>query len=112
MADLILEILYILRYFIVFLAAVAIICLVLYESRRSFYQRKIMGMQTGMVTLMADIVENRDDNTGGHIKRTARYVEGIVKELKRRGRNTALRQNHGGGGGDACTSKSIRFIRI
>ena len=42
-------------------------------------------MQSGMITLMADIVENRDDNTGGHIKRTARYVEGIAKELKKRG---------------------------
>ena len=42
-------------------------------------------MQSGIITLMADIVENRDDNTGGHIKRTARYVEGIAGELKKRG---------------------------
>ena len=37
-------------------------------------------MQSGMIILMADMVENRDDNTGGHIKRTARYVEGIARE--------------------------------
>ena len=34
---------------------------------------------------MAEVVENRDDNTGGHIRRTAVYVECIAKELKRRG---------------------------
>ena len=73
------------RFFIVFFATVAIIGLILRENKRSFYQKKVMGMQSGMITLMADMVENRDDNTGGHIKRTARYVEGIAKELKKRG---------------------------
>ena len=73
------------RFFVVFFATVAIIGLILRENRRSFYQQKVLGMQTGMITFMADLVENRDDNTGGHIKRTARYVESITKELKRRG---------------------------
>ena len=73
------------RFFVVFFATVAIIGLILRENRRSFYQQKVLGMQTGMITFMADMVENRDDNTGGHIKRTARYVESITKELKRRG---------------------------
>ncbi|MCH5255388.1 MAG: HD domain-containing protein, partial [Lachnospiraceae bacterium] len=73
------------RFFVVFFATVAIIGLILRENKRSFYQQKVLGMQTGMITFMADLVENRDDNTGGHIKRTARYVESITKELKRRG---------------------------
>ena len=73
------------RFFVVFFATVAIIGLILRENRRSFYQQKVLGMQTGMITFMADLVENRDDNTGGHIKRTARYVESITKELKKRG---------------------------
>ncbi len=38
-----------------------------------------------MITFMAEVVENRDDNTGGHIRRTAEYVESIAKELKRQG---------------------------
>ena len=42
-------------------------------------------MQSGMISFMAEVVENRDDNTGGHIRRTAKYVDGIAKELKRRG---------------------------
>ena len=71
--------------FEVFFMTAVIIGLVLQGNKQSFYHERIMGMQSGMITLMADIVENRDDNTGGHIKRTARYVEGIAKELKRRG---------------------------
>ena len=71
--------------FEVFFMTVVIIGLVLQGNRQSFYHEKVMGLQSGMITLMADIVENRDDNTGGHIKRTARYVEGIANELKKRG---------------------------
>ena len=33
------------------------------------------------MTTMADLVENRDENTGGHIQRTAKYVEIIAKKL-------------------------------
>jgi len=36
------------------------------------------GMQPGIITFMAEVVENRDDNTGGHIRRTAKYVECIA----------------------------------
>ena len=71
--------------FEVFFMTAVIIILVFQGNKQSFYHKKVTGMQSGMITLMADIVENRDDNTGGHIKRTARYVEGIATELKRRG---------------------------
>ena len=33
----------------------------------------------------ANLIENRDGNTGGHIKRTSLYVELIAKELRARG---------------------------
>ena len=68
-----------------FFMTAVIIGLVVQGNKQSFEYKKITGMQSGMITLMADIVENRDGNTGGHIKRTARYVEGIAKELKKRG---------------------------
>ena len=71
--------------FEMFFMTAVIIGLILRGNQQSFYHKKVSGMQSGMITLMADIVENRDDNTGGHIKRTARYVEGIAKELIRRG---------------------------
>lgn len=38
-----------------------------------------------MVMGFATLVENRDDNTGGHIKRTTAYVKLLSKELKKQG---------------------------
>ena len=69
----------------VFIMAVTIIVLIMQGNMRTFYHERVSGMQSGMITFMAEVVENRDDNTGGHIKRTADYVERIAKELKRRG---------------------------
>ena len=71
--------------FELFFMTAVIIGLVVQGNKQSIAHKKVTGMQSGMITLMADIVENRDGNTGGHIKRTARYVEGIARELKRRG---------------------------
>ncbi len=69
----------------VFMMAVTIIVLIMQGNKRSFYHEQVSGMQSGMITLMAEIVENRDDNTGGHIRRTADYVENILKALKKQG---------------------------
>ncbi|MGN1305288.1 MAG: HD-GYP domain-containing protein, partial [Oscillospiraceae bacterium] len=41
-----------------------------------------MKLQKSLITTMADLVENRDENTGGHIQRTAKYVEIIARKLK------------------------------
>lgn len=68
-----------------FIMTVTIIMLIMQGNKRSFYHERVSGMQSGMITLMAEIVENRDDNTGGHIRRTAKYVEDIAGELKRKG---------------------------
>lgn len=68
-----------------FVMTITIIVLIVQGNKRSFYHEKISHMQSGMVTFLAEVVENRDDNTGGHIRRTAKYVEMIVKELKERG---------------------------
>lgn len=68
-----------------FIMTVTIIVLIMQGNKRSFYHERVSGMQSGMITLMAEIVENRDDNTGGHIRRTAKYVEEIAQELKKQG---------------------------
>ncbi len=68
-----------------FVMTVTIIVLIMQGNKRSFYHERVSRMQSGMITFMAEIVENRDDNTGGHIRRTAKYVENIAKELKRQG---------------------------
>ncbi len=68
-----------------FVMTITIIVLIMQGNMRSFYHERVSGMQSGIITFMAEVVENRDDNTGGHIRRTAKYVENIAKELKRQG---------------------------
>ena len=67
-----------------FVMTIIIIVLIMQGNKRSYYHEQVAGMQFNIITMMADIVENRDENTGGHIKRTAKYVEIIARELKRR----------------------------
>ena len=45
----------------------------------------ISRMQSGLIVILADMVENRDNDTGNHIKRTASYVRLIMEGLKRKG---------------------------
>ncbi|MBR5422272.1 MAG: HD domain-containing protein [Lachnospiraceae bacterium] len=42
-------------------------------------------MQSGLIITMADMVENRDSDTGAHIQKTAAYVRIILHGLKRKG---------------------------
>ena len=42
-------------------------------------------MQDGLIITMADMVENRDSDTGAHIQKTAAYVSIIVEGLKQKG---------------------------
>ena len=42
-------------------------------------------MQTGLIITMADMVENRDSDTGAHIQKTAAYVKIILNGLRRKG---------------------------
>lgn len=68
-----------------FIMTVTIIALIMQGNKRSFYHERVSSMQSGMITFLAEVVENRDDNTGGHIRRTAKFVECIARELKRKG---------------------------
>ena len=45
----------------------------------------IEKLQTGMINIMADLVESRDQSTGMHIKNTASYVEIIVDKMMEEG---------------------------
>ncbi len=42
-------------------------------------------LQEGIILVFADMVENRDKNTGDHIKKTSYYVKRIAEELKEEG---------------------------
>ena len=52
--------------------------------------RQLTEIQHNIILTMADIVESRDENTGGHIKRTAAYVEIISKKLREQGKFTDI----------------------
>lgn len=47
--------------------------------------QKLSEYNKEMVMGFATLVENRDGNTGGHIRRTTTYVEMLANELKNRG---------------------------
>jgi len=46
---------------------------------------RIKQLNADMVMGFANLVENRDESTGGHVKRTSRYVELLAKGLYKRG---------------------------
>lgn len=65
-----------------FVVAAVIVLLIVDSNYRNFYYKQNTTLQKSLITTMADLVENRDENTGGHIQRTAKYVEIIARKLK------------------------------
>ena len=57
------------------------------EQMRSLrrYTESTAKMQDGLIITMADLVENRDSDTGAHIQKMAAYVKIIVEGLKKKG---------------------------
>ena len=45
----------------------------------------IRGIQNKIVAGMANMIENRDNNTGGHVKRTSDIIKILVAEIRRQG---------------------------
>ena len=46
--------------------------------------REIFNLQSAVLTTVADLVECRDELTGGHISRTQRYLRTLIEELLRK----------------------------
>ena len=44
---------------------------------------KISKLQNGLILVLADMVESRDQNTGDHVRKTAAYVALIMRELRK-----------------------------
>ena len=42
-------------------------------------------LQNSIVSVLANMVENRDKGTGGHIERTSAYIKILINEMKNRG---------------------------
>ncbi len=49
------------------------------------YAEATAKMQNGLIVTMADMVENRDSDTGAHVQKTAAYVRIILNGLKKKG---------------------------
>jgi len=47
--------------------------------------QQLISLKNGIVYTMADLVENRDKNTGGHIDRTSIYVEILIDAMIEQG---------------------------
>lgn len=65
--------------------AVTIFILGVYMNLEDPAIRQLSRHHRETVMGFANLIENRDGNTGGHIKRTSLYVELIAKELRDRG---------------------------
>lgn len=65
--------------------AVMMLLLGVYMNFEDNALKELSHYYSEMVVSFANLVENRDKNTGGHIRRTAKYVELIAEELKRMG---------------------------
>ncbi|MBO7357287.1 MAG: hypothetical protein J6U37_02015, partial [Lachnospiraceae bacterium] len=46
---------------------------------------QISKMQNGLITVLADMVESRDKNTGDHVKKTSDYTRLLLKAMKKKG---------------------------
>lgn len=49
------------------------------------HNRKMLSIQENAIIGMADLIENRDQDTGEHVKRTSRYVELLARAAQREG---------------------------
>lgn len=65
--------------------AVTVFILGVYMNLEDPSIRQLSKHHRETVMGFANLIENRDGNTGGHIKRTSLYVELIAKELRARG---------------------------
>lgn len=64
--------------------AVTIIILCIYINMQNPAKMELDQMQAELVYGFANVIESRDGSTGAHVKRSTRYVELIVKELRKK----------------------------
>ncbi|MGN0107300.1 MAG: HD-GYP domain-containing protein [Hominilimicola sp.] len=65
--------------------AVTIPIIGIYMNQENPALSKLSYYHSEMVMGFATLIENRDDSTGGHVKRTSIYVKLIAEELRQRG---------------------------
>ncbi|SDB11983.1 HD-GYP domain-containing protein [Eubacterium oxidoreducens] len=53
-----------------------------YFEESKHQNEKISKMQEGLLMVLADVVENRDESTGSHVRKTAAYVEITINKMR------------------------------
>lgn len=69
-----------------FFAAFVILVYVVNSNRKDYYHKKNMHLQKSLIHTVAELIEDRDSGTGGHIQRTSHYVQIIARRLKSEGK--------------------------
>lgn len=71
----------------ILMTSIALLMVILgaYTSREDPALRELHRYHRQMVTGFAELIEERDESTGGHVKRTTQYVQLLSHELQRRG---------------------------
>ncbi len=65
-------------------AAILLLVIGVYLTQENPLYREIDDSTNEMVMGFATLVENRDDSTGGHIRRTSAYVDILAREMRKR----------------------------
>jgi len=65
--------------------AVAVAVLGVYMNLEDPAMKELTYYHNEMVVALANLIENRDGNTGGHVKRTGLYILPIAEELRKKG---------------------------
>ena len=71
----------------ILMTSIALLMVILgaYTSREDPALRELHRYHRQMVTGFAALIEERDESTGGHVRRTTAYVRLLCEELQRRG---------------------------
>ena len=88
----------------------AVICT---RNVRELYQSvRIEKIQKSVISSLATVVEERDENTGGHIMRCENYVEMLLKRMKAQGNYSYLTKEYCSNVAMAAAMHDIGKIKI
>lgn len=54
-------------------------------GHQNYLEQVVKSLQDSIISNFSELIECRDDETGGHVERTKQYVEILAKELMKRG---------------------------
>ncbi len=75
-----LDLINVLTFCVIGMILYSVICV---RNIREIYQGfRVQKIQQGIISSLATVVEERDENTGGHIFRTENYVSALIKKMK------------------------------